>query len=181
MISVGIIHLVETILATIADIDNLDHLACQTWVEHVTLAELCLEICTASQHKTADIDLVVGNEVLNRKFSNLANVVVPLLVSKTGETKGRLTTTAVLLREIDSKLVGDFARIASESAEEGSISVHHDESETGIGFKKLRQSFSVEFIVTEIKRPGCEKDRDAKVDEHAGSQGMDGYRKRHTY
>lgn len=152
-----IIHLVETILAAVADIDNLDHLGPQTWVEHVTLTELCLEIRTASQHKTADIDFVVGNEVLNCKFSNLANVVVPLLVSKTGETKGRLTTTAVLLGEIDGKLVDDLARITGESTEESSISVHHDESETGIGFKKLRQGFSVEFIVTKIKRPECER------------------------
>ena len=153
MISIRVIYLVKTVLATIANIDNFDHLGCQAGVEHVTLTELRLEVCTTSQHKTADIDFIVGDKVLNCKFSNLANVVVPFFVSKTGETKGRLTTTAVLLREVDSKLVDNLARITGESAEESSISVHHDESKTGIGLEKLRKSLSMEFIVTKIERP----------------------------
>jgi hypothetical protein len=53
-----------------------------------------------------DIDLVVGDEVLDGELGDLADVVVALLLAQTGEAQGGLTTAAVLLGQVDGKLGG---------------------------------------------------------------------------
>jgi len=79
-------HLIETIFTTITDIDNFDDLGGKARIEHVTLTELSLEVRTAREDQTGNVDLVVGNEVLNGEFSDLSYVVVTLLVTQTRET-----------------------------------------------------------------------------------------------
>ena len=91
-------NLIETILAAVTDIDYFDDFSTQTGVEKITLAEFCLEICATSEDKASDVDLVIGDEVLYGVFCDFPDVVVSLLVTKSRETQGRLTSTAVLLR-----------------------------------------------------------------------------------
>jgi len=90
--------------------------------------------------------------VLNGEFGDLADVVVSLFVTETGETEGRLTTTSMLLGEIDSELVDDFSRVAGEDTEEGAVTVHDDEAKAGVGFKEFGEGLGVEFVVTEVER-----------------------------
>ena len=149
------IYLVEAILATITDIDDLDDLCSQTRIEHITLAQLGLEVRATSKDKSGHVDFVVRNEMLDSQFSNLADVVVALFITKTGETKGGLTTTTVLLGEIDREFVDDFTRIASDSTEQGTVTVHDDETEPLIRFKKFGQGLCVEFIVAQVERTSC--------------------------
>lgn len=87
--------LVETVLATVGNVDNLDDLGLQTLVEHIGLVQVVLEVGGTSQDETGDVDLVVGNVVLDSQFGDLTNVVVTLFLTKTGETQSGLTTTTL--------------------------------------------------------------------------------------
>ena len=144
----SVAYLVEPVLATVTDIDYLDDLRSQTRIEHVTLAQLGLEIGAPSKHETGYVDLVIRDEVLNRQLGDLRDVIVALLVTKTRETQGGLTTTSVLLGEVDSELVDDLARVARYGTEERAVSVHDDEPELGIRLEEFLQRLSVELVVT---------------------------------
>ena len=90
-------YLVEAILATIAHIYDLDDFRAETLVQHVTLAQLGLEIRASSEHEARHVDLVVSDEVLDRQLSDLADIVVSLFITETRETQSRLSTTTMLL------------------------------------------------------------------------------------
>lgn len=53
---------------------------------------------------------------LCRHFSHLAHVVLALLETKTRKTQCGLTTTAVLLGQVDAELVQDVAGVAAQCA-----------------------------------------------------------------
>jgi hypothetical protein len=95
--------LVEAVLAAVGHIDNLDDLGLETVVEEVGLVQVVLEVGATGENDTSDVDLVGGDEVLDCQLGDLADVVVTLLLAQTGETQGGLTTTAVLLGEIDGE------------------------------------------------------------------------------
>lgn len=96
--------LVEAVLAAVADVDDLDDLGRQSRVEHVALVEDGLEVSRAGEDETLNVDLVVGDKVLDGELGHLADVVVSLLFSETSESEGGLTTTAVLLGQVDGEL-----------------------------------------------------------------------------
>ena len=50
-------------------------------------------------------------------------------VPETCESKGRLSTSAVLLGQVDGELVEHLTGVALQRPEQGSVTVHHDESE----------------------------------------------------
>ncbi len=93
--------LVEAVLASVRYVNDLDDLGLQTVVEEVGLVEVVLEVGGTSENDTSHVDLVGGDEVLYSQFGDLADVVVALLFTETGETQSGLTTTTVLLGEID--------------------------------------------------------------------------------
>jgi hypothetical protein len=95
--------LVETVLASIRYVDDLDDLGLQTVVEKIGLVEIVLEIGGTSENNASYVDLVGGDEVLYRQFSDLTDVVVALFFTETSETQSGLTTTTVLLGKIDGK------------------------------------------------------------------------------
>ena len=76
-------HLIKAILTTVANIDNFDDLGGKARIEHVTLTELSFEVRTACEDQTGDVDLVVGDVMLNSEFGDLSYVVVTLLVTQT--------------------------------------------------------------------------------------------------
>ena len=90
--------------------------------------------------------------MLNGQLSDLADVVVTLFVTETGETKCRLSTTTVLLGEVDSELVDDLSCVAGNGTEKGAVTVHDDEAELGVRLEELLESLSVEFVVAKVKR-----------------------------
>ena len=55
--------------------------------------------------------------MLHSKFGDLAHIVVALLITKTGETQRRLTTTTMLLWKVDGKFLNYFTGISREDAE----------------------------------------------------------------
>ena len=144
-------YLVEPVLTTVADVHHLDDLRSQTRIEHVGLAELGLEVGTTREDKTSHINLVLGDVVLHGEFGDLTDVVVALFVTETGETERGLTTTAVLLWEVDSELVNDFTGVASYSAEKGAVTVHDDEAELGVRLKQLLKGLGVELVVAKVQ------------------------------
>lgn len=152
-------YLVETILTTVTDIDDLDDLCRQPRVEHVAQTELRLEVRATREHEASHVDLVVRDEVLHGQLGDLADVVVPLLVTQTRETERGLSTTAVLLREVNGELVDHLAGVARDGTEERAVSVHDDEPELGVGLEQLLERFGVELIVTEVERSNaiCEQ------------------------
>jgi hypothetical protein len=76
-------RLVETVLAAIRNIHDLDDLGSETLIEQITLSKFRLEVGTTSENKSSDVDLVVCDEMLNGVLSDLADVVVPLFVTQT--------------------------------------------------------------------------------------------------
>lgn len=144
--------LVETVLTAVRHVNNLDDLSLETLIEQLGLRQLSLEIGRTSQDKTLDVDLVVGNEVLDGRLGDLADIVVALLLTETGETQRRLTTTTVLLRKIDSKLVDNLASVSGEGTKQGTVTVHNNETELAVGFEELGKGLSVEFVVAKVKR-----------------------------
>ena len=145
-------YLIEAVLATITHIHNLDHLCRQPLIEHVTLTQFRLEVCGAGQHQSSHVDLVRRDEVLHGELGDLADVVVPLLVTQTRETQGGLSSTAVLRREVDGELVDDLARVSGDGAEERAVSVHDDEPELGVRLEQLLQGLCVELVVAKVER-----------------------------
>ena len=102
-----ITNLVEAVLATVGDIDDLDDLGLKAVVEEIGLVEVVLEVGATGQDQTGAVALVVGDEVLHSQLGDLADIVVTLLLTQTGETKSRLTTTTVFLGQIDREPRGD--------------------------------------------------------------------------
>jgi len=100
--------------------------------------------------------------VLGGKLGALPEVVVALLQAETGETEGGLTTTAVLLGQVDLDLVDDFLGVAADCAVEGAIAVNDNEAELVVLLHELHQGLSVELVVTEIQR-GVERLERLKV------------------
>lgn len=143
--------LVEAVVTTVRNINNLDDLGLETGIEHVGAVEIVLEIGGTSQDKTSDVGLVVGDEVLHGQLSDLAHVVVTLLVTETRETQSGLTTTSVLLGKIDGELVKNLAGVAGEGAKECAVTVHDDEAEPLVGLEQLRKSLGVELVVAQVQ------------------------------
>ena len=55
-----------------------------------------------------------------------------LFVTQTGETQSGLTTSTVLLWQIDGELVEDLSGVTGQGTEQGTITVHDDETELGV-------------------------------------------------
>ena len=127
--------LIESVFATVGDVDYFDHLGLQAVIKHVGLVEVVLEVCRSCEDQAGHVDFVLGDIVLHSKFGNLAHVVVALLLPQTGETKGGLTTSTVLLGKVDRKLVDDVSGVATEGTEESAVSIHDDETEFLVGLE----------------------------------------------
>jgi len=93
--------LVETHITRVGDVDNLQHDGLEAGIEEVGLMESFLELGGTSEDETGDVGSVVGDEVLSSEFGDLSDVVVTALLTNTGETVLGLTTTTVLLWELD--------------------------------------------------------------------------------
>jgi hypothetical protein len=143
--------LVETVLTTIRNVNNLDNLGRKAAVEHVGGVEVVLEIGGTSKNETSDVDLVGSDEVLDSQLGNLSDVVVTLLLSQTGETESGLTTTTVLLGKIDRELVDDLTGVAAKSSKQGTVTFHDDEAKLLVGLEQLGQSLGVELVVAQVE------------------------------
>ena len=89
--------------------------------------------------------------MLNSQFGDFTDVVVTLFITETSETQGGLTTTTVLLGEVDGEFVDDFTGVTGDSTEKGTVTVHDDETKFRIGFEEFLECFGVEFVVTKVK------------------------------
>ena len=109
----------------------------QTLIEQIGLVKVVLEISRTSKDDTSHIDLVGGDKVLHSQFSDLADVVVTLFVSQTGETQSGLTTTTVLLGQVDREFLNNVSGISTQSSEKGTATVHDNETEFLVGLEQL--------------------------------------------
>lgn len=78
--------LVEALVHTVAHIDCRDDLFSDANVEMITLLEDELKIGATSDHNTAAITPVIGDELLLGHLTTFDDVGVTLLLSETGET-----------------------------------------------------------------------------------------------
>lgn len=62
-----------------------------------------------------------------------------------------MSTTAVLLGQVDGEFVDDISSVAAQGAEESAVSVHDDEAEGLVGFEEFAESFGVEFVVAQVE------------------------------
>ncbi len=103
-------YLIEAVLATVRNVDDLHDDSVETDVEEIALVQLLLELGRACQHEAGNIHLVRRDELLRSQLCHFANIVVPLLETKARETQRGLTTTSVLLRQLHAELVQDLRR-----------------------------------------------------------------------
>lgn len=150
---VTITHLVEAVLATVTNINNLDDFGNQTLIEHITLTQLRFEIRGTGEDEPSHINFVLSNVMLHCQFGDFADIVMTLFITKTRETQSGLSSTTVLLGQINGELVDDFPGVACDGAEKGTVTIHDDESEFGVGFEQFLEGFGMEFVVTQVKRP----------------------------
>ncbi|KAI6766521.1 hypothetical protein HG531_011743 [Fusarium graminearum] len=143
--------LVETVLTTVRNINNLDDLCRKTVIKQVGGVQVALEIGRTSKDETSNVNLVGSDEVLDSQLSNLSDVVVTLFLSQTGETESGLTTTTVLLGKIDRELVDNFTGVSAQGSEQGTVTIHDDETELLVGLEQLSQGLSVELVVAQVK------------------------------
>ena len=127
--------MIEAILAAVRDIDDFDDLGLQAVVKHVRLVEIVFEVCRSCEDQAGDVHFVLGDVVLHGKFGDFAHVVVALLFSQTGESKGGLATSAVLLGKVHGELMDHVSGITAKRSEESAVSVHDDKAKFLVGFK----------------------------------------------
>ena len=143
--------LVETILASVRDIDDLDNLDLETTIKEIRLVQVVLEVSGTGQDDTGNVNLVVGDEVLDCQLSDLADVVVTLLLTKTGKTKGRLSSTSVLLWKIDGELVHNVSGVSGKGTKKCSVTIHDNETELLVILEELSEGLGVELIVAKVE------------------------------
>jgi hypothetical protein len=56
--------------------------------------------------------------MLDGQLGDFTDIVVSLFVTQTGETQRRLSSSTVLLGEVDSEFVDDFTGVSGEGTEE---------------------------------------------------------------
>jgi len=145
--------LVETIFTTVGNINKLNDNSLKTRVKEIRTGQDVLELGGTSENNTLDVGPVVSDKASHSSFSTLADVVVPLLETQTCKTKSRLTTTAVLLGEIDGELGDHLTSVTGKSTEETSVTIHHDETKLVVVREKLLEGLSVEAVITHVQ--GC--------------------------
>jgi len=144
--------LIESVLATVTDIDHLDDDFVEAHVEEIGPHELGLEVGRTGQDDTLDVGFApVGDKELCREFRDLANVVVPLFETQTGEPQGGLSTAAVLLGQIDAEFVENFLGGSLDGSVETSVTVHDDKAKGLVVHEKFIEILRVELVVAEIQ------------------------------
>mmetsp|Transcript_3732 Transcript_3732/g.13105 ORF Transcript_3732/g.13105 Transcript_3732/m.13105 type:complete len:297 (-) Transcript_3732:231-1121(-) len=144
--------LAEPVLTAIRHIDDAHDHRLQPLVEHITLAKDVLEVGGTGEDEPRNVRPVVGDEHLNGGLGDLPDVVVPLLQTETRKTEGGLTSTAVLLGQLHSKLVQDLAVVPAQGSVEGPVTVHHNEAVPLVALQELAQSVRVELVVAKVQR-----------------------------
>ena len=86
------------------------------------------------------------------KLGALPEVVVALLQTETGETQGGLTTTTVLLGQVDLDLVDNVLGVAGEGAVESTVTINDNEAKLVVLLHELDEGLSVKLVVAEIQR-----------------------------
>ena len=133
------------------NIDELKDDSLEARIEHIGHEERVLKLGATGQHETKNIGAVVGDEVLSGSLSDLAEVVVATLHTDTGETILRLTTTTVLLGELN----GEGAELLLDRSANGRVhatsTVNNDEAELLVGLEHTVELLGVELVVAEIQ------------------------------
>lgn len=144
--------LVKTVITSIGDIHDLHDGVLNTGIQHIGHVQLVLQLGTTSEDNTGTVHMLVLNEELDAQLSALADVVVTLLQTQTGETQSGLTSTTVLLGQIDEEAVEHIAGASTDRSVQTTATVHDDESEGGVVLQKLLESLGVELVVAQVER-----------------------------
>eukprot|EP00754_Rhynchopus_humris_P023566 Rhum_TRINITY_DN14840_c11_g1::Rhum_TRINITY_DN14840_c11_g1_i3::g.125328::m.125328 len=145
-------RLVESVLAAVRHVHKLHHRRLQTLVEQVGLLKVVLELGATGKDQTRHVRAVVRDEVRRRQLRDLTDVVATLLHTQTTETRSRLTTPSVLLRQLNSETVQDLTGVARQRAVQRAVTVHHDETVLVVGLKHLVHLVNVELVVAHVLR-----------------------------
>lgn len=72
-------------------------------------------------------------------------------VAETGETECRLSSSTVFFGKVDGEFVDYFTGVAGQSTKETAVTIHDDETETGVVFEEGVECFGVEFVVAQVE------------------------------
>ena len=129
--------LIESIFKPIRNIHHINDLALKSWVEHVSLIQIILEICTTSKHQTCNVTLVVGDECLGSNLTHLSEIIVTFLFSETSEYHWWLTSLIVFFGELYCELVQNLLGITLKCCIKGARPINDNKSEWWLSNEEL--------------------------------------------
>jgi hypothetical protein len=129
---------------TVSDIKLGQHDVLKSHIEKVGLVAVGLELGGTGKYETLDVWFIISNEMVSGKLTNLSYVVVTLFFSDTSETHGRLTTTSVLLWQLDQQTLEDFLSASRNGGIQHTITIDNNESECFIVFHQVIERAGLE-------------------------------------
>ena len=156
--------LTEAVILTVRNIEGSEHNVAKTFVELLRSIEFVLKASCTSQHETFHIRPVVCYEVMNRQLTDFADVSIAFFDTLARKTHCGLTTTTVLLRQLNTHSLQHFLVVALESAEKRTITVHNDEAELFVVLKQRMQRFRVESVLALVREQVDRSERLVVVD-----------------
>ena len=119
--------LVQPILKSIGNIDDIDNFSLQTRIEHVSFVEIVFEVSATCQHDTCHIASVISYEGLHCNLTDFTQIVMSLFLSQTSKTDWRLTSLMMFLRQLDCKFSDNLTSITLKGSIECTITIYDDE------------------------------------------------------
>ena len=139
--------LTETLIETVGNINSGNNLLLESEIEMITSLHDEFEIGATSNNDTLDVGHVIGDEVLASKLTALDDVQMTLFFSKTSETHSGLSTSTVLLGQLDGHSVDDLLVHTLEGGEHDTGTINDDEAEFFVVLKEYEERFSVETVL----------------------------------
>lgn len=123
-------RLIEPIFFAITHVHSLDNQRWQSLINIFILHDFPLDVRSACHDDPLHLHLVVFDENLAALLGHLSDLVLPLFEPQSAETRCRLPTLGMLLRQVNSLPHQYFFVVALQSAEQATITIHHYKSKS---------------------------------------------------
>lgn len=120
--------LIETLLKTVGDIKSGDDDVLKSLIEVITALHNEFEVGATSNNDTFDVRSVICDEILGCKLTALDNIEMTLLFSETSKPHGGLTTTTMLLGQLNRHTLNDFFVVTLEGGEHYTSTIKDNET-----------------------------------------------------
>lgn len=142
--------LVQPIILAIADIKLTQDNSLKTCIKNVRLIALSLNHSRPSQNQPLNIRLIISNKMLCSQLTNFPNIIVSLLLTNTRKTQSRLTTTTMLLRQLDIHPLQNFLIVSLQSSIKHTVTINNNKPKLLIIVQDFPQRLRVKRCLTAV-------------------------------